>query len=76
VVDLDAIAEQRLLVFRDAQVRTTDFVEIRMLLQRTADPKNKERMHLDLESDDVEAEACGLEAPWRQPLRPAARTRP
>ncbi|WP_344802604.1 VOC family protein [Microlunatus ginsengisoli] len=37
--------------------------EIRILLQRTNDPKtHKERMHLDLESDDVEAEVRRLEA--------------
>ena len=37
--------------------------EIRILLQRTADPKtHKERMHLDLETDDVEAEVRRLEA--------------
>jgi predicted enzyme related to lactoylglutathione lyase len=37
--------------------------EIRILLQRTDDPKqHKERMHLDLESDDVEAEVRRLEA--------------
>ena len=37
--------------------------EIRILLQKTGDPKTgKERMHLDLESDDVEAEASRLEA--------------
>jgi predicted enzyme related to lactoylglutathione lyase len=36
--------------------------EIRILLQRTADPKtHKERMHLDLETDDVEAEVRRLE---------------
>jgi len=36
--------------------------EIRILLQRTDDPKiSKERMHLDLESDDVEAEVKRLE---------------
>jgi predicted enzyme related to lactoylglutathione lyase len=36
---------------------------IRILLQRTADEKvSKERMHLDLESDDVEAEVQRLEA--------------
>ena len=35
---------------------------IRILLQRTADPKvHKERMHLDLETDDVEAEVRRLE---------------
>jgi predicted enzyme related to lactoylglutathione lyase len=37
--------------------------DIRILLQRTADPKtHKERMHLDLETDDVEAEVQRLEA--------------
>ena len=37
--------------------------DIRILLQRTADPKtHKERMHLDLETDDIEAEVRRLEA--------------
>jgi len=37
--------------------------EIRVLLQLTADPKaGKERMHLDLETDDVETEVRRLEA--------------
>lgn len=37
--------------------------EIRILLQLTTDPKNhKERMHLDLETDDVESEVRRLEA--------------
>jgi hypothetical protein len=37
--------------------------EIRVLLQKTDDPKtSKERMHLDLETDDVEAEVKRLEA--------------
>jgi predicted enzyme related to lactoylglutathione lyase len=37
--------------------------EIRVLLQRTDDEKvSKERMHLDLETDDVEAEVRRLEA--------------
>ncbi|MBX6751084.1 MAG: VOC family protein [Micromonosporaceae bacterium] len=37
--------------------------EVRILLQRTGDPKtSKERMHLDLETDDVEAEVQRLEA--------------
>jgi predicted enzyme related to lactoylglutathione lyase len=37
--------------------------EIRILLQRTDDEKvSKERMHLDLETDDVEAEVKRLEA--------------
>lgn len=36
--------------------------EIRLLLQRTGDEKtSKERMHLDLETDDVEAEVQRLE---------------
>ena len=36
---------------------------VRILLQRTADPKtHKERMHLDLESDGVEAEVRRLES--------------
>ncbi len=36
---------------------------IRVLLQLTGDPKvSKERMHLDLEADDVEAEVRRLEA--------------
>jgi predicted enzyme related to lactoylglutathione lyase len=37
--------------------------EIRVLLQLTVDPKvGKERMHLDLETDDVETEVSRLEA--------------
>jgi len=37
--------------------------EIRVLLQKTNDEKtSKERMHLDLETDDVEAEVKRLEA--------------
>lgn len=37
--------------------------EIRILLQKTKDEKvSKERMHLDLETDDVEAEVKRLEA--------------
>src|SRR5580693_6132825 len=37
--------------------------EIRILLQRTGDEKvSKERMHLDLEADDIEAEVRRLEA--------------
>lgn len=36
--------------------------EIRILLQQTSDPKTrKERMHLDIESDDTEAEVRRLE---------------
>lgn len=37
--------------------------EIRILLQKTSDEKaSKERMHLDLETDDIEAEVARLEA--------------
>jgi len=37
--------------------------EVRILLQKTSDKKTaKERMHLDLETDDVEAEVSRLEA--------------
>ena len=38
--------------------------DIRILLQRTDDPKTspKERMHLDLETNDVEAEVRRIEA--------------
>ncbi len=37
--------------------------EIRVLLQKTGDEKtHKERMHLDLETDDIEAEVTRLEA--------------
>ena len=37
--------------------------EVRILLQRTADREtHKERMHLDLETDDIEAEVGRLEA--------------
>ncbi len=37
--------------------------EIRILLQKTSDEKiSKERMHLDLEADDIEAEVSRLEA--------------
>jgi predicted enzyme related to lactoylglutathione lyase len=37
--------------------------DVRVLLQKTGDAKaDKERMHLDLEADDVEAEVARLEA--------------
>ncbi|QDP94995.1 VOC family protein [Microlunatus elymi] len=43
------------------QLRLPDS-EIRILLQHTNDPKiNKERMHIDIETDDVEAEVVRLE---------------
>ncbi len=44
------------------QLRLPDS-DIRILLQKTGDQKtSKERMHLDLEADDVEAEVKRLEA--------------
>lgn len=47
-------------VYRRLRLPDTD---IRVLLQHTDDPKtSKERMHLDLETDDVEAEVRRLEA--------------
>jgi hypothetical protein len=46
----------------DRLLRLPD-AEIRVLLQRTDDEKvAKERMHLDLETDDIEAEVQRLEA--------------
>lgn len=43
------------------QLRLPD-ADIRILLQLTRDPKiKKERMHLDLETDDVDAEVARLE---------------
>lgn len=39
------------------------YSEIRVLLQKTSDTKTgKERMHLDIETDDIEAEITRLEA--------------
>jgi predicted enzyme related to lactoylglutathione lyase len=47
-------------VYRQLRLPDSD---IRVLLQRTDDPKaSKERMHLDIETDDVEAEVKRLEA--------------
>jgi predicted enzyme related to lactoylglutathione lyase len=47
-------------IYRHLQLPDSD---IRILLQRTSDKKvSKERMHLDLETDDVEAEVKRLEA--------------
>jgi hypothetical protein len=47
-------------VYRQLRLPDSD---IRVLLQRTDDPKtSKERMHLDLETDNVEAEVQRLEA--------------
>ena len=51
--------------------------DIRILLQRTDDPKaSKERMHLDLETNDVEAEVRRIEGARRDLLGPPTRTRP
>jgi predicted enzyme related to lactoylglutathione lyase len=56
----EALPESSRAVYR--RLRLPDSA-IRILLQRTDDPKNsKERMHLDLEADDVEAEVQRLEA--------------
>jgi len=56
----EPVSEQSRHVYR--KLRLPDS-EIRVLLQRTDDPKvSKERMHLDLESDDVEAEVRRIEA--------------
>jgi predicted enzyme related to lactoylglutathione lyase len=55
----EPLSEQSRHIYR--QLRLPDS-EIRVLLQRTADAKvSKERMHLDLETDDVEAEVQRLE---------------
>jgi predicted enzyme related to lactoylglutathione lyase len=55
----EPVSEQSRHVYR--KLRLPDS-EIRVLLQRTDDPKvSKERMHLDLESDDVEVEVRRLE---------------
>jgi len=54
------VSEQSRHIYR--RLRLPD-AEIRILLQKTGDGKaSKERMHLDLESDDVEAEVARLEA--------------
>jgi predicted enzyme related to lactoylglutathione lyase len=56
----EPLSEQSRHIYR--QLRLPDS-EIRVLLQLTADVKvSKERMHLDLETDDVEAEVQRLEA--------------
>ena len=57
----EPLSEASRKVYRRLRLRLPDS-EIRILLQRTADPKtHKERMHLDLETDDVEAEVRRLE---------------
>lgn len=60
---LDAVEEEippaSRLVYRTLRLPDS---EIRILLQKTGDPKaSKERMHLDLETDNVEAEVQRLE---------------
>jgi predicted enzyme related to lactoylglutathione lyase len=56
----EPLSEASSQVYRRLRLRDS---EVRILLQRTDDPKqHKERMHLDLESDDVEAEVRRLEA--------------
>ena len=56
----EPISEASRHVYRKLRLPDSD---IRVLLQRTDDPKvAKERMHLDLETDDVEAEVRRLEA--------------
>lgn len=56
----EPVAPQSRHVYR--QLRLPDS-EIRLLLQHTNDTKaSKERMHLDIETDDVEAEVKRLEA--------------
>jgi predicted enzyme related to lactoylglutathione lyase len=56
----ESLSENSRHVYR--QLRLPDS-QIRILLQRTSDAKtSKERMHVDLETDDVEAEVKRLEA--------------
>ena len=60
---LDAVEEELPINSRQVyrRLRLPDS-EIRILLQRTGDTKtHKERMHLDLETDDIEAEVHRLE---------------
>ena len=56
----ETVSEQSRHIYR--RLRLPDS-EIRILLQKTGDGKaGKERMHLDLETDNVEAEVRRLEA--------------
>jgi predicted enzyme related to lactoylglutathione lyase len=56
----DPVSDQSPHIYRKLRLPDTGS---RILLQRTDDPKvAKERMHLDLETDDVEAEVRRLEA--------------
>jgi len=55
----EPVAEQSRAIYRRLRLPDSD---IRILLQRTDDQKvSKERMHLDIETDDVEAEVQRLE---------------
>jgi Glyoxalase-like domain len=66
----ESLPEQSRPIYR--RLRLPDS-EIRILLQKTGDEKtSKERMHLDLESDDVEAEV----ADWKPSAPPAGSTKP
>jgi predicted enzyme related to lactoylglutathione lyase len=56
----ERISEQSAPIYSRLRLPDSD---IRVLLQRTADPKvAKERVHLDIETDDLEAEVRRLEA--------------
>lgn len=56
----ESLAEESRPVYRRLHLADSD---IRILLQRTSDLKvSKERMHLDLETDDIEREVQRLEA--------------
>jgi predicted enzyme related to lactoylglutathione lyase len=56
----ETVSEQSRQIYR--RLRLPDS-QIRILLQKTSDEKTgKERMHLDLETDNVEAEVTRLEA--------------
>lgn len=56
----ETIGPQSAHIYRKLRLPDSD---VRILLQLTGDPKtSKERMHLDLETDDVEAEVRRLEA--------------
>lgn len=55
----EELSENSRSVYRRLKLPDSD---VRILLQRTADPKtHKQRMHLDLETDDIEAEVRRLE---------------
>ena len=69
----ETVPEQSRPIYR--RLRLPDS-EIRILLQKTGDEKTgKERMHLDLEADDVEAEVSPARGTRRHPLGSPGRTR-